>query len=85
VDTVPIFGGEAPGTAAVEVDVEAPNPATTTALVVSSIVMDSGVSIFASQKGFSSTGEEIENVKSGIGVLCHHQESQSVYFAGRLI
>ncbi len=71
--------------AAVEVDVEAPNPATTTALVVSSIAMDSGVSIFASQKGFSSTGEEIENVKSGIRVLCHHQESQSVYLMGRLI
>ncbi len=49
--------------AAVEVDVEAPTPATTTASVVSSIAMDSGVSIFASQKGFSSTGEEIENVK----------------------
>jgi hypothetical protein len=47
--------------------------------------MDSGVSIFASQKGFSSTGEEIENVKSGIGVSCHHQKSQSVYLAGRLI
>ena len=84
-DTVPIFGAEAPGTAAVEVDVEAPTPATTTASVVSSIAMDSGVSIFASQKGFSSTGEEIENVKSGIGVSCHHQESQSVYLAGRLI
>jgi hypothetical protein len=67
VDSVPIFGAEAPGTAAVEVDVEAPNPATTTALVVSLIAMDSGVSIFASQKGISSTGEEIENVKSGIG------------------
>jgi hypothetical protein len=85
VDTVPIFGDEAPGMAAVEVDVEASNPARTTALVVSSIVMDSGVSIFASQKGFSSTGEEIENVKSSIGVSCHHQESQSVYLAGRLI
>ncbi len=84
-DTVPIFGTEALGTAAVEVDVEAPNPATTTALVVSLIGMDSGASIFASQKGFSSTGEEIENVKSGIGVSCHHQESQSVYLAGRLI
>jgi hypothetical protein len=85
VDTVQIFGAEAPGTAAVEVDVEAMNPATTTASVVSLIAMDSGVSIFASQKGFSSTGEEIENVKSGIGVLCHHQESQSVYLEGRLI
>jgi hypothetical protein len=85
VDTVPIFGAEAPGTAAVEVDVEAPTPATTTATVVSLIAMDSGVSIFASQKGFSSTGEKIKNVKSGIGVSCHHQESQSVYFAGRLI
>ncbi len=71
--------------AAVEVDMEAPNPARTTALVVSSIAMDSGVSIFASQKGFSSTGEEIENVKIGIGVLRHHQESQLVYLAGRLI
>ncbi len=71
-DTVRIFGAEAPGTAAVEVDVEVPNPAMTTAPVVSSIAMDSGVSIFASQKGFSSTGEEIEYVKSGIGVLCHH-------------
>ncbi len=69
-DTVPIFGAEAPGTAAVEVDVEAPNPATTTASVVSSIAMDSG--------------EEIENVKIGIGVSCHHQESHSVYLAGRL-
>jgi hypothetical protein len=49
VDTVPIFGAEAPGTAAVEVDVEAPNPATTAALVVISIAIDSGVSIlFAS-------------------------------------
>jgi hypothetical protein len=49
VDTVPIFGAEAPGTAAVEVDVEAPNPARTTALVVILIAMDSGVSIlFAS-------------------------------------
>jgi hypothetical protein len=49
VDTVPIFGAEALRTAAVEVDVEAPNPATTTALVVISIAMDSGVSIlFAS-------------------------------------
>ncbi len=57
VDAVPIFGAEAPRTAAVEVGVEASNPATTTALVVSSIVMDSGVSIFASQKGFSSTGK----------------------------
>jgi hypothetical protein len=85
VDTVPIFGAEAPETAAVEVDVEAPNPAMTIASVVSLIVLDSGVSIFASQKGFLSTGEEIENVKSGIGVLCHHQESQSVYLAGRLI
>jgi hypothetical protein len=85
VDTVPIFGAEAPGTAVVEVDVEAPTPAMTTASVVSSITMDSGVSIFASQKGFSATGEEIENVKTGIGVLCHHQESQSVYLAGRLI
>jgi hypothetical protein len=85
VDTVLIFGAEAPGTAAVEVDVEAPTPAMTTASVVSSIAMDSGVSIFASQKGFPSTGEEIEIVKSGIGVLCHHQESQSVYLAGRLI
>jgi hypothetical protein len=85
VDTVPIFGAEAPGTAAREVDVEAPNSALTTALVVSSIAMDSGVSIFASQKGSSSTGEEIENVKSGIEVSCHHQESQSVYLAGRLI
>jgi hypothetical protein len=71
--------------AAVEVDVEAPTPATTTALVVSSIAMDSGVSIFASQKGFSSTGEGIKNVKSGIGVSCHHQESQWVYLAGRMI
>jgi hypothetical protein len=71
--------------AAVEVDVEAPNPATTTALVVSSIAMDSGVSIFASQKGLSSTGEEIENVKRGIGVSCHHQENQLVGLAGRLI
>ncbi len=84
-DTVPIFGAEAPGLAAVEVDVEAPNPATTTVSVISSIVMDSGVSIFASQKGFSSTGEEIEYVKSGIRVSCHHQESQSVYLVGRLI
>ncbi len=84
-DTVPIFGAEALGTAAVEVNVEATTPATTTALVISSIAMDSGMSIFASQKGFSSTGEEIENVKSSIGVLCHHQESQSVYLAGRLI
>ncbi len=84
-DTVPIFGAEAPGMAAVEMDVEAPTPATTTALVVSSIVMDSGVFIFASRKGFSSTGEEIENVKSSIGVLCHHQDSQSVYLAGKLI
>jgi hypothetical protein len=82
---VPIFGAKAPGTAAVEVDVEALTPAMTTALVVSSIAMDSGVSIFASQKGFSSTGEEIENVKSGIGVSRHHQESQLVYLAGRLI
>ncbi len=65
-DTVPIFGAEAPGTAAVEVDVEAPNPATTTTSVVSSIAMDSGVSIFASQKGFSSTGEEIKNVKAAL-------------------
>jgi hypothetical protein len=72
VDTVLIFGAEAPGMAAVEVDVEASNPAMTTALVVSLIAMDSGMSIFASQKGFSPTGEEIENVKSGIGVLCHH-------------
>jgi hypothetical protein len=85
VDTVPIFGAEAPGTAAVELDVEAPTPATTTALVVSLITMDSGVSIFASQKGFSSTGEEKENVKSGIRVWCHHRESQSVYLVGRLI
>ncbi len=84
-DTVPILGAEAPGTVAVEGDVKAPNPATTTALVVSSISMDSGVSIFASQTGFSSTGEEIENVKSGIGVSCHHQESQLIYLAGRLI
>ncbi len=84
-DTVPIFGAEAPGTAAVEVDVEALIPVTTTALVVSSTAMNSGVYIFASQKGFLSTGEEIENVKSGIGVLCHHQESQLVYLAGRLI
>ncbi len=80
-----MFGAEAPGTAAVEVDVEAQTPATTTASVVSSIAMDCGVSIFASQKGFSSTGEEIENVKSGIGVSCHHQESQLVYLAGKLI
>ena len=71
--------------AAVEVDVEAPTPAMTTALVVSSIAVDSGMSIFASQKDFSSTGEEIENVKSSIGVSCHHQESQLVYLAGRLI
>jgi hypothetical protein len=85
VDIVQIFGAEAPGTAAVEVDVEAPNPEMTAASVVSSIAMDSGMSIFASQKGSSSTGEEIENVKSGIGVSCHHQESQSVYLAGRLI
>ncbi len=82
---VPIFGAEAPGTAAVEVDVEALTPATTTVSVVSSIAMDSGVSIFASQKGFSSTGEEIENVKSGIGVSCHHQVNQSVYLVRRLI
>ncbi len=47
VDTVPIFGAEAPGTAPVEVDVEAPNTATT-ALVVILIATDSGVSIFAS-------------------------------------
>ncbi len=48
-DTVPIFGAEAPGTAAVEMDVEVPNPATTTALVVILIAMDSGMSIlFAS-------------------------------------
>jgi hypothetical protein len=47
VGTVSIFGAEAPGRAAVEVDVEAPNPATT-ALVVISIATDSGVSIFAS-------------------------------------
>jgi hypothetical protein len=85
VDIVPIFGAEAPGTAAVEVDVEAPTPAMTTVSVVSLIAMDSGVSIFASQKGFSSTGEEIDNVKSSIGVLCHHQESQLVFLAGRLI
>ncbi len=84
-DTVPIFGAEPPGTAAVEVDVEVPTPATTTVSVVSLIAMDSGVSIFASQNFFSSTGEEIENVKSGIGVSCHHQESQSEYLAGRLI
>jgi hypothetical protein len=62
VDTVPIFGAEAPGMAAVEVDVDVPNPAMTTMSVVSLIAMDSGVYIFASQKGFSSTGEEIENV-----------------------
>jgi hypothetical protein len=49
VDTVPIlFGVEALGMGAVEVDVEAPNTATTTALVVISIATDSGVSIFAS-------------------------------------
>jgi hypothetical protein len=49
VDTVPIFGAEAPGTAAtaVEVDVEAPIQATT-ALVVFSLVPDPGESIFAS-------------------------------------
>ncbi len=47
VGTVPIFGAEAPGRAAVEVDVEAPNPATTASVVIS-IAADSGVSIFAS-------------------------------------
>ena len=48
-DTVPIFGAKAPGTAAVEVDVEAPSPAMTTALVVILIAIDSGMSIlFAS-------------------------------------
>ena len=47
VGTVSIFGAEVPGRAAVEVDVEAQNPATT-ALVVISIATDSGVSIFAS-------------------------------------
>ncbi len=48
-DTVPIlFGVEALGMGAVEVDVEAPNTATMTALVVISIATDSGMSIFAS-------------------------------------
>jgi hypothetical protein len=47
VDTVPIFGAEAPGMAPVEVDVEGPNTAMP-ALVVISIATDSGVSIFAS-------------------------------------
>ncbi len=48
-DTVPIFGAEAPGmaAAAVEVDVEAPIQATT-APVVFLIAPDSGASIFAS-------------------------------------
>ncbi len=47
VNTVPIFGAEAPGTAPVEVDVEASNTAMTASVVIS-IVTDSGVSIFAS-------------------------------------
>ncbi len=48
-DTVPIlFGVEALGMGAVEVDVEVPNTATMTALVVISIATDSGTSIFAS-------------------------------------
>ncbi len=47
VGTVPIFGAEAPGRAAVEVDVEVLNPATTASVVIL-IAMDSGVSIFAS-------------------------------------
>jgi hypothetical protein len=49
VDKVPIFGAEAPGTAAaaVEVDVEAPIQLTT-APVVFLIAPDSGASIFAS-------------------------------------
>jgi hypothetical protein len=46
VDTVPIFGAEAPGMAPVKVDVEAPNTATTASVVIL-IATDSGVSIFA--------------------------------------
>jgi hypothetical protein len=50
VDTVPIlFGVEALGIGAVEVAVEAPNTATTSAsVVIISMATDSGVSIFAS-------------------------------------
>ncbi len=47
VGTVPIFGAEAPGRAAEELDVEVPNPATTASVVIL-IATDSGVSIFAS-------------------------------------
>ncbi len=47
VDTVPIFGAEVPGTAPVEVDMEASNTAMTVSVVIS-IATDSGVSIFAS-------------------------------------
>jgi hypothetical protein len=49
VDTVPIlFGVEALGMGAVEVDVDAPSTATSSASVVFSIATDSGVSIVAS-------------------------------------